>query len=336
MPSFPRKTLAVGSAGHTYDYICIKPTVTTPSKSAIVFFHGFPAIADIWSRQIKYFADLGHTVIAPDLLGFGGSSKPHAVEEYTSWTAVEDIVGILDAEGLEKVHGVGHDAGAYFLSRLYNYHPGRLYSLTFLSVPYSAPGVHYDLDAISAILEKFIGFDKLGYMRFLASSDSPRLIGDHLESFLSIAYHEDMDVRSEHFYPPGKLQAWLKADRVDHSLVLHDEDKENLIGSFRKGDWVAATNGYRLMAENLNEEREKADIADGKLATTIKVPVLGIDSQADKTSLSGSMQKGVSQFLDDESLGTFVTVPSQGHYPHVVSAVEVNGAIKSLVESIDA
>ncbi|KAJ5106251.1 hypothetical protein N7456_002926 [Penicillium angulare] len=336
MPPFPRKTLAVGSSGHTYAYICIKPTGKTPSKSAIVFFHGFPAIADIWTRQIKYFAELGHTVIAPDLLGFGGSSKPHDVSEYTSWTAVEDLIGILDAEGLDKFHGVGHDAGAYFLSRLYNYHPERLHSLTFLSVPYSAPGVHFDLDVMSALLEKFIGFDKLGYMRFLASSDSPRLIGDHLESFLSIAYHGDMDVRSEHFYPPGKLEAWLKADRVDDFLVLSVEDKENLVDSFRKGDWVAATNGYRLMAGNLNEERENADIAAGKLATKIKVPVLGIDSQAEKSSLPGSMQKGVSQFLEDESLGTFVTVPSQGHYPHVVSAGEVNEAIKSLVDSIDA
>ena len=36
---------------------------------ALFFIHGVGGSANIWSNQLSYFADLGHEVIAPDLLG---------------------------------------------------------------------------------------------------------------------------------------------------------------------------------------------------------------------------------------------------------------------------
>lgn len=137
MSTFPRKTFTVTSTGHTYDYIRIE--ATSPTKSTIAFFHGFPAIAYGWRHQIKYLADQGHGIIAPDLLGFGGTSKPDSATEYRSRVLVEDVMALLDYEKVDKFHGVGHDAGSYLLSRLYNYHPARWLSLTFIAVPYGTP-----------------------------------------------------------------------------------------------------------------------------------------------------------------------------------------------------
>ena len=36
---------------------------------ALFFIHGVGGSANIWSNQLSYFANLGHEVIAPDLLG---------------------------------------------------------------------------------------------------------------------------------------------------------------------------------------------------------------------------------------------------------------------------
>lgn len=172
------------STGHTYEYIRIKPT--SPNQTTIAFFHGFPDIAFSWRHQISHFAQQGYGIIAPDLLGFGGSSTPEDAREYRSKMLVEDTMAILDHEEIDKYHGVGHDVGSYVLSRLYNYHPARLLSMTFISIPYGAPGARFDINAMNEWTKNVIGFEKFAYMQFLASERSTELIEQHVRASISI------------------------------------------------------------------------------------------------------------------------------------------------------
>jgi pimeloyl-ACP methyl ester carboxylesterase len=52
-----------------------------------------------------------HRVLAPDLRGWGWSDAPEG--DYAKATLAEDIVGLLDVEGIERVRIIGHDWGAY-------------------------------------------------------------------------------------------------------------------------------------------------------------------------------------------------------------------------------
>ena len=183
MSEFPRKKFTVASSGNEYEYIRIE--ATSPTKSTIAFFHGFPAMAFGWRHQIKYFADKGHGIIAPDLLGYGGTSKPESASNYRMRILVEDVREVLDHEKIDNFHGVGHDSGSYFLSRLYNYHPSRLLSLTLISVPYNPPGIPFDVEAVNQLTKKLIGFEKFGYIQFLGSDRSPDVIEQHVSSYLS-------------------------------------------------------------------------------------------------------------------------------------------------------
>ena len=282
-----------------------------------------------------FFRSLGYGIIAPDLLGFGGTSKPHDAQDYRTWTVVEDILVILDHENVERTHGIGHDAGTHVLSRLYNYHPKRWATLTFIAVPYTVPGSHFDIEAMKTLMMKFIGFEKLGYAEFLGSEGGPKLVKQHLESFLSIAYHADMNVRADNFYAPGKLEAWLRQDRIDNKIILNAEEKATCLKAFREGDWRAATTGYCLMTQNLNEEREKADLAAGRMTAKLEIPVLAIDSQPDRTSVPGSMSAAFRSHIGEKGHVTFKTVESQGHYPHIVSNEEVSKAIRSIIETVE-
>ena len=180
MSEFPTKTYTVSSTSHTYDYIRIQ--ASSPTKSTIAFFHGFPAVASGWRHQIKYFVDQGYAIIAPNALGYGGSSKPESPTEYRSRLVIGDVVEILDHEKIDTFHGVGHDFGSFFLSRLYNYNPERLLSLTFISVPYNAPGVPFDLEAVNQLTKKMIGFEKFGYIQFLITDRAPGIIEQHVSS----------------------------------------------------------------------------------------------------------------------------------------------------------
>ena len=48
----------------------------------VVLAHGFPELAYSWRHQIPVLADAGYHVLAPDQRGYGGSTKPDAVDDY--------------------------------------------------------------------------------------------------------------------------------------------------------------------------------------------------------------------------------------------------------------
>lgn len=175
---FTTKTLQAGRRDFTYQYFW-HPSEST-KKPTLAFFHGFPSTSKDWRRQLEHFADLGFGVIAPDLLGYGGSSKPDDVSAYNHRDMVDDVIKILDHEQIHRFHGISHDFGSHLMSRLYCYHPERLLSLTFISVPFMQPGVRFDLEAVNKRVKSLIGMEKFAYMDFFASSDSPPIVEAHV------------------------------------------------------------------------------------------------------------------------------------------------------------
>ena len=53
----------------------------------------------------------GSGVVLPELLGYGETDKPTNVEVYALNPMCRQIAGILDAEGVQTVVGLGHDFG---------------------------------------------------------------------------------------------------------------------------------------------------------------------------------------------------------------------------------
>ena len=47
----------------------------------VVLLHGFLESSRSWRAQVQALADAGYTAVAPDLRGYGGSSKPPRVED---------------------------------------------------------------------------------------------------------------------------------------------------------------------------------------------------------------------------------------------------------------
>ena len=48
----------------------------------------------------------GSRVIAPDMLGYGGSSKPVDAQEYSTKKLCADLAALLDLLGIERAVGV--------------------------------------------------------------------------------------------------------------------------------------------------------------------------------------------------------------------------------------
>ena len=105
----------------------------------VLLLHGFPDSSHLWRHQIPALVEAGYRVVAPDLRGFGESSRPVGVEHYAIPTLVNDVAELLDALAIEKAHVVGHDWGAALAWAVAAILPQRTRSLTAISVGH--PGV---------------------------------------------------------------------------------------------------------------------------------------------------------------------------------------------------
>ncbi|HEY9091710.1 alpha/beta hydrolase [Parasphingorhabdus sp.] len=74
--------------------------------------HGFPELHFSWRFQIPLLAELGYRVWAPNMRGYGGSSKPAEVRDYALDHLCADVAALIDASGAKEITLIAHDWGA--------------------------------------------------------------------------------------------------------------------------------------------------------------------------------------------------------------------------------
>lgn len=74
--------------------------------------HGFPECSFSWRYQLPLLARLGYTAWAPNLRGYGRSSRPKRVDDYAMKHLCSDVSGLIDAAGKRSTLLIGHDWGA--------------------------------------------------------------------------------------------------------------------------------------------------------------------------------------------------------------------------------
>jgi pimeloyl-ACP methyl ester carboxylesterase len=83
--------------------------------------HGFPECWYSWRHQLPLLASLGYRVWAPDMRGYGGTTKPPRVQDYAIEKLMADVAALIDASGCRSVTLIAHDWGAivawYFAMR---------------------------------------------------------------------------------------------------------------------------------------------------------------------------------------------------------------------------
>ena len=105
------------------------------SGPAVVLLHGFPQTHLMW-RHVAAALSTDHTVVCPDLRGYGDSDKPAATTDdvYSKRTMGDDVVALAAALGHETFALVGHDRGALVAFRTAMDHPGTVTHLASLDV----------------------------------------------------------------------------------------------------------------------------------------------------------------------------------------------------------
>jgi haloacetate dehalogenase len=104
------------------------------SGPPVLLLHGHPRTHATWHRVAPQLAG-SHTVVCPDLRGYGESSKPPTTaghDPYAKRAMAADCLALMRALGHDRFAVVGHDRGAYVALRTALDHPAAVTALVVL------------------------------------------------------------------------------------------------------------------------------------------------------------------------------------------------------------
>jgi haloacetate dehalogenase len=106
------------------------------SGPAVLLLHGFPQTSVMWHRVADRLG-AAHTVVAPDLRGYGDSARPLSGDDHAAYSfraMAADGAGLMHALGHERFAVVGHDRGARVAHRMGLDHPDAVERLAVLDI----------------------------------------------------------------------------------------------------------------------------------------------------------------------------------------------------------
>jgi pimeloyl-ACP methyl ester carboxylesterase len=299
-----------------------------PDAPLVVLGHGFPELSYSWRHQLPALAEAGYHAVAPDQRGYGGTTRPDAVEDYDIDHLTGDLLGLLDALGHEQAVFVGHDWGAPVVWNVALRAPERVRGVVGMSVPYLPRS---DFPPLQIMRQLFTGtwfyilyFQEPGVAdadlardpdttmrRFLCAIDG-NLDADTLGALVG-----ERDARGmvDRLPEPARLPDWLSQDELDH-----------FVAAFRRTGFTGGVNWYR----NLDRNWElTADLAGAK----VEVPALYIGGVSDPV-LMMTPPAGMADTVSD--LRGIVLVEGAGHWVQQERPHEVNAALLDFLRGLDA
>jgi len=133
MSDFPIRTAFVKANGLTFEV----DQCGTGDKFALLL-HGFPESKFSWRFQMPLLAKLGYTVWAPNMRGYGKTSRPANVADYHIDHLVTDAAALIDAAGAKNTLLMAHDWGAVIAWQFAIRKARPLDRLVIMNVPHPA------------------------------------------------------------------------------------------------------------------------------------------------------------------------------------------------------
>jgi epoxide hydrolase 4 len=102
----------------------------------VLCLHGFPESSFSWRHQLPLLASMGYKAWAPNLRGYGCSSKPLKVSDYAVDKLLEDVEGLIAVSGCDEVTLVAHDWGGALAWVYASRHVKSLKKLVVMNCPH--------------------------------------------------------------------------------------------------------------------------------------------------------------------------------------------------------
>ena len=230
------------------------------SGPAVLLVHGWPESWYSWRHQLRALADAGYHAIAPDVRGYGGSDKPHAIEAYSMKEITADLIGILDDVGAETAVVVGHDWGSAIAWNSALLYPDRYRGVVGMSVPYLPRSPMPPTQLLKAAFGEnwfyILYFQEPGKAEAEFEADVDRTFRTLLGAQPGVegeSFTPTVKPKTAKFFdgappPPEKLPDWLS-----------EEDLAYFVSEFERSGFRGGLNRYRNMDRDWEELPQLAD-----------------------------------------------------------------------------
>ncbi len=258
--------------------------------------HGFPESNHSWRHQLPRLAELGYRAWAPNLRGYGRSSRPKGVDAYRIERLVEDTAALIDASGASRTVLLGHDwgGGIGWTTALTRARP--LDGLVIMNAPHPR-----------RFVEELFRWPQIRRSWYVFAFQVPwlpeRLLGRADARPVADAFL-DMAVDRSRF-PPEVLDVYRKQALLPGALT-------------------AMVNYYRANRHILRTPRDE-------LARPIDIPTLILWGEED-TALGVELLDGLDPLVDDL---TVHRLPGVSHWVQQEAPERVNGILGDWLRQLD-
>jgi pimeloyl-ACP methyl ester carboxylesterase len=286
------------------------------SGPAVVLCHGFPELAYSWRHQVPALAAAGFRAIAPDQRGYGATDRPADVASYDIHHLTADLVGVLDARGIERAVFVGHDWGGLIVWHMPLLHPSRTAGVIGVNTPYFprafAPPV--------AMMRQLFGdnyyvchFQEPGVADAQLARDPKRVFTQLMRRGVPI---EEALARLAALGRMPNMVEMVEEGTPLGAPLLDDDELRVYADTFARTGFTGGINWYR----NLDRNWETTPALDG---ARIDVPSLMVTAEWDAV-LRPELAEPMRAFVPDLEIHL---IPACGHWTPQEKPAELNAVM---------
>ncbi|KAF2834398.1 epoxide hydrolase [Patellaria atrata CBS 101060] len=310
--------------GQTYHYILGLPGNNNATiKGTIFLIHGWPDLSIGWRYQIPILLEMGFRVVAPDMMGYGGTDAPQVppapLSLYGMKRAADDIAELARQLNAPKIVLGGHDWGGAVVWRAAMWHPELITHVFSVCTPFAPVHKQYisTEDMVKGPLPQF------GYQLHLASPEVEGKITtkEEIRQFLNGMYG-GKGASGELMFDPTKGIIFENLLKVGKSKLLTERELEYYVDQYHRNGLHGTVNWYRTREINWEEDQQLK-------SSNIDIPTLYVQAEYDHVLLP-SMGRGMGKYLSNL---TVRSVPAT-HWALTQKPQAVNIIIKEWIECV--
>jgi pimeloyl-ACP methyl ester carboxylesterase len=294
----------------------------------IILCHGFPECWYSWRHQLPALAKAGFRAVAPDLRGYGRSDCPEEVEKYTILHDIGDIVGLVDALGVQQAVIAGHDVGATMAWQAALLRPDRIRAVIALSPPFRPRGFG-DSGPPTTLMPR--NENAVFYQLFLQTPEAEAALGRDLRRTFRSQFYAlsgDRPPSAAGGFPAGMVprKGAVLSDPVSLPAWVTESDIDVYVAEF-------ARSGFRGPLAWYRDVDRSWELLAPFAGATVTIPALYIAGDRDFVAAV------FSPFIAKQSamvprLRPAIMLPGCGHWTQQERAPEVSVAMIDFLRSL--
>ncbi|XP_042790859.1 bifunctional epoxide hydrolase 2 isoform X1 [Panthera leo] len=307
----------------SHGYVPIKPGVRMHfvelgSGPAVCLCHGFPESWFSWRYQIPALAQAGFRVLALDMKGYGESSVPPEIEEYSLEVLCKEMVTFLDKLGITQAVFIGHDWGGMLVWNMALFYPERVRAVASLNTPF------IPADPSVPTMEKIKANPIFDYQLYF---QEPGVAEAELEQNLSRTFKSFFRASDEAFLSVSRVREMgglfvRTPEEPSLSHIVTKEDIQFYVQQFKKSGFRGPLNWYRNVEVNWQW-------GCTGLGRKILIPALMVTAEKDVV-LTPEMSKHMEDWIPYLKRGHIMDC---GHWTQMEKPTELNRILIEWLET---